>query len=41
MKQKQMHGLVGIENKCKLFYTEWINNKALLHSTGNYTHMLQ
>ena len=23
-------------NKCKLLYTNWINNKALLCSTGNY-----
>ena len=23
-------------NRCKLLYTEWINNKALLYSTGNY-----
>ena len=23
---------------CKLLYTEWINNKALPHSTGNYIH---
>ena len=21
---------------CKLLYTEWINNKVLLYSTGNY-----
>ena len=23
-------------SKCKLLYTEWINNKVLLYSTGNY-----
>ena len=23
-------------NICKLFYTEWINDKVLLHSTENY-----
>ena len=23
-------------NRCKLLYTEWINNKVLLQSTGNY-----
>ena len=23
-------------NKCKSVYTGWINNKVLLHSTGNY-----
>ena len=23
-------------SRCKLLYTEWINNKVLLHSTGNY-----
>ena len=23
-------------NRCKLLYTEWINNKVLLYSTGNY-----
>ena len=22
--------------RCKLFYIEWINNKVLLYSTGNY-----
>ena len=22
--------------QCKLSYTEWINNKVLLYSTGNY-----
>ena len=22
---------------CKLLYVEWINNKVLLYSTGNYT----
>ena len=24
-------------NKCKLLNTEWINNKVLLYSTGNYS----
>ena len=23
-------------SRCKLLYIEWINNKVLLHSTGNY-----
>ena len=23
-------------SRCKLLYIEWINNKALLYSTGNY-----
>ena len=23
-------------NKCKLLYIEWINNKLLLYSKGNY-----
>ena len=23
-------------NRCKLLYTEWINNKVLFYSTGNY-----
>ena len=23
-------------SRCKLLYREWINNKVLLHSTGNY-----
>ena len=23
-------------SRCKLFYTEWINNKVLLHGTGNH-----
>ena len=23
-------------SRCKLLHTEWINNKVLLHSTGNY-----
>ena len=22
--------------RCKLLYTEWINNKVLLYNTGNY-----
>ena len=24
-------------SRCKLLYLEWINNKVLLYSTGNYT----
>ena len=24
-------------SRCKLLYIEWINNKVLLYSTGNYT----
>ena len=24
-------------SRCKLLYTEWINNKVLLYSTENYT----
>ena len=24
-------------SRCKLFYIEWINNKVLLYSTGNYS----
>ena len=23
-------------SRCKLLYTEWINNKVLLYNTGNY-----
>ena len=23
-------------SRCRLLYMEWINNKALLYSTGNY-----
>ena len=23
-------------SRCKLLYTEWVNNKVLLYSTGNY-----
>ena len=30
-----MDQAVGI-NRCKLVDTEWINNKVLLYSTGNY-----
>lgn len=26
--------------ECKLLYVEWINNSALLYSTGNYIHIL-
>ena len=29
-------GVWGAKCKCKLLYTEWINNKVLLYSTGNY-----
>ena len=25
-------------SRCKLVYTEWIDNKVLLHSTGTYVH---
>ena len=28
-------GEVGV-SRCKLLYTEWINNKVLLYSTENY-----
>ena len=24
-------------DRCNLLYTEWINNKVLLYSTGNYS----
>ena len=27
-------------SRCKLLYREWINNKALLYSTGNYIQYL-
>ena len=27
-------------SRCKLLYTEWINNKVLLYSTGNYIQYL-
>ena len=27
-------------SRCKLLYIEWINNKALLYSTGNYIQYL-
>ena len=30
-----MDWVFGI-SRCKLLYTEWINNKILLYSTGNY-----
>ena len=30
---------VGV-SRCKLLYIEWINNKVLLYSTGNYTQYL-
>ena len=51
MKQKQAHrrreqthggGMdweFGI-SRCKLLYIEWISNKDLLHSTGNYIQYL-
>ena len=25
-----------VVSRCRLLYTEWINNKVLLYSTGNY-----
>ena len=25
-------------SSCKLLYIEWINNKVILYSTGNYIH---
>ena len=25
-------------SRCKLLYIEWINNKVLLYSTGNFIH---
>ena len=28
-------------NRCKIVYTEWVNIKVLLHSTGNYIQYLQ
>ena len=27
-------------SRCKLLYIDWINNKVLLYSTGNYIHYL-
>ena len=30
---------VGV-SRCKLLYTEWINNKVLLYSTDNYINIL-
>ena len=33
---KGMEWEFGI-SRCKLLYTEWINNKVLLYSTGSYT----
>ena len=27
-------------SRCKLVYTEWIKNKVLLYSTGNYVQYL-
>ena len=30
-----MNWEVGI-SRCKLLYIDWINNKVLLYSTGNY-----
>ena len=35
--------VLGLEfktSRCKLLYIEWINNKNLLYSPGNYTHYL-
>ena len=53
VKQKQTHRLVvakrmgggrdwefGI-SRCKLLYIEWINNKVLLYSTGNYIYSIK
>ena len=31
----EMEGLGPGISRCKLLHTEWINNKVLLHSTGN------
>ena len=31
-----MHWEFGV-GRCKLFHLEWMNNKVLLCSTGNYT----
>ena len=31
-----MDGLGIWISRCKLLYIHWINNKILLHSTGNY-----
>ena len=30
-------GLECVISRCKLLYTEWINNKVLLYSTGIYS----
>ena len=30
----RMEGEVGV-SRCKLFYTEWMDNKVLLYSTGH------
>ena len=27
-------------SRCKLIYIDWINNKVLLYSTGDYIHIL-
>ena len=35
----EMEWEVGI-SRCKLLYIEWINNKVLLYSTGNYIQYL-
>ena len=32
----QREGLGFGISRCKLFYIEWINNKILLYSRGNY-----
>ena len=29
-------GSLGLISRCKLLHIEWINNKVLLYSTGNY-----
>ena len=34
-----MDGEFGI-SRCKLLYREWINNKVLVYSTGNYIQYL-
>ena len=33
--RKGRSGSFGL-SRCKLVYIEWMNNKVLLHSTGNY-----
>ena len=34
-REGEMHWEFGI-SRCKLSYIEWINNKVLLYSIGNY-----